>query len=85
LRFAAAVGRGEVKTPPYGAKDTWAVMAKSRAGHARPLRTAVKIYAREGQGRAAALPFAVGGVDRERVVTQGPLEPFRPCRLGQLP
>ena len=38
---------------------------------------------REGQGRAAALPFAVGGVDRERVVTQGPLEPFRPCRLGQ--
>ena len=85
MRFAAAVGRGEVKTPPYGAKDTWAVMAKSRAGHARPLRTAVKIYAREGQGRAAALPFAVGGVDRERVVTQGPLEPFRPCRLGQLP
>ena len=41
LRFAAAVGRGEVKTPPYGAKDTWAVMAKSRAGHARPLRTSV--------------------------------------------
>ena len=85
MRFAAAVGRGGVKTPPYGAKDTWAVMAKSRAGHARPLRTAVKIYAREGQGRAAARPFAVGGVDRERVVTQGPLEPFRPCRLGQLP
>ena len=85
MRFAAAVGRGGVKTPPYVAKDTWAVMAKSRAGHARPLRTAVKIYAREGQGRAAARPFAVGGVDRERVVTQGPLEPFRPCRLGQLP
>ena len=85
LRFAAAVGRGGGKAPPYGAKDTWAVMAKSRAGHARPLRTAVKIYAREGQGRAAARPFAVGGVDRERVVTQGPLEPFRPCRLGQLP
>ena len=41
LRFAAAVGRGGVKTPPYGAKDTWEVMAKSRAGHARPLRTAV--------------------------------------------
>ena len=56
LRFAAAVGRGGVKTPPYGAIDTWAVMAKWRAGHARPLRTAVKIYAREGQGRAAALP-----------------------------
>ena len=41
LRFAAAVGRGGVKTPPYGAKDTWAVMAKSRAGHARPLQTSV--------------------------------------------
>ena len=40
LRFAA-VGRGGVKTPPYGAKDTWAVMAKSRAGHARPLQTSV--------------------------------------------
>ena len=39
-----------------------------------PYRAAVKIYAREGQGRAAALPFAVGGVDRERVVTQGPSE-----------
>ena len=32
-------------------------MARLRAGHARPLRTAVKIYAREGQGRAAALPY----------------------------
>jgi hypothetical protein len=55
LRFAA-VGRGGVRTPPYGAKDTWAVMAKPRAGHARPLQTAVKIYAREGQGREAAVP-----------------------------
>ena len=40
LRFAA-VGRGGVKIPPYNAKDTWAVMAKSRAGHARPLQTSV--------------------------------------------
>ena len=38
---AAAGGCGGVKTPPYGAKDTWAVMAKSRAGHARPLQTSV--------------------------------------------
>ena len=30
--------RGGVKTPPYGAKDTWAVMARWRAGHARPLQ-----------------------------------------------
>ena len=39
LRFAS-VGCGGVKTPPYGAKDTWAVMARWRAGHARPLRGA---------------------------------------------
>ena len=70
MRFAAAVGCGGVKTPPYGAKDTWAVMAKSRAGHARPLQTAVKIYAREGQGRAAARPFCSWRVvDRELAVT----------------
>ena len=41
LRFAAAVGRGGVKTPPYDAKDKRAVPARWRAGHARPLRTAV--------------------------------------------
>ena len=35
--------------------------ARLRAGHARPLRTAVNRRAREGQGRAAARPFAVGG------------------------
>ena len=70
LRFAAAVGRGGVKTPPYDAKDKRAVPARWRAGHARPLRTAVKIYAREGQGRAAALPFCSWRVvDRELVVT----------------
>ena len=37
---AAAGGCGGVKTPPYRAKDTWAVMARWRAGHARPLRGA---------------------------------------------
>ena len=36
-------------------------IAKLRAGHARPLRTAVNRRAREGQGRAAAHPFQVGG------------------------
>ena len=36
-------------------------MARLRAGHARPLRTAVNRRAREGQGRAAAHPFQVGG------------------------
>ena len=29
---------GEVKTPPYDAKDKRAAMARPRAGHARPLR-----------------------------------------------
>ena len=32
---------GGVKTPPYDAKDKGAAMARLRAGHARPLRTAV--------------------------------------------
>ena len=41
LRFAAAVGRGGVKTPPYDAKDKRAVPARWRAGHARPLQTSV--------------------------------------------
>ena len=61
MRFAAAVGCGGVKTPPYDAKDKRVLPARLRAGHARPLRTAVKIYAREGQGRAAARPFVVDG------------------------
>ena len=54
-------GGGGVKTPPYGVKDKQAAVARPRAGHARPLRTAVKIYGREGQGRAAAHPFVVCG------------------------
>ena len=41
MRFAAAVGRGGVKTPPYNAKDKRAVPARWRAGHARPLQTSV--------------------------------------------
>ena len=41
LGFAAAVGRGGVKTPPYNAKDKRAVPARWRAGHARPLQTSV--------------------------------------------
>ena len=41
---------------------------------------------REGQGRAAALPFCSGrGVDRERVVTQGPSGPFRPACAASSP
>ena len=41
FRSGRAGGCGGVKTPPYGAIDTWAVMARLRAGHARPLRTTV--------------------------------------------
>ena len=41
---------------------------------------------REGQGRAAALPFCSGRVvTRKWVVTHSPSEPFRPRKLGQLP
>jgi|GEM_PF-2228374 len=35
---ASSTLRGGVKTPPYEAKDKWAVMARLRAGHARPLQ-----------------------------------------------
>ena len=34
-------GSGGGKTPPYNVKDKRAVMARLRAGHARPLRTSV--------------------------------------------
>ena len=40
-KCAAAEGSGGVKTPPYDAKDKRAVMARLRAGHARPLRNMV--------------------------------------------
>ena len=48
----------EYNALPYDAKEKGAAMARLRAGHARPLQTAVKIYAREGQGREAALPLS---------------------------
>ena len=55
FRSGGAGGCGGVKPPPYGAIDTWAVMARLRAGHARPLRTAVS-----GNGGSGAL----GGAQR---------------------
>ena len=79
LRFAAAVGRGGVKTPPYGAKDTWAVMAKSRAGRARPLRTAPNGVptrgAREG-GSPPSFPLT-GCRGRLRAAYMPPLQSCR--------
>ena len=41
--------------------------------------------AREGRGRAAALPFSRAEVDRERVVTQSSSEPFRPAYAASSP
>ncbi len=53
LRFAA-VG--------CGAKDTWAVMARWRAGHARPLRGAVKFTHERGKGGRQPSPLPWAGV-----------------------
>ena len=49
------------RSRPEGFSPLTGSMAKPRAGHARPVRTAVNRRAREGQGRAAARPFQVGG------------------------
>ena len=54
MRFAAAVGRGGVKTPPYDAKDKRAVPARWRAGHAR--QAAVCVQASVGGGVLDAPP-----------------------------
>ena len=45
------------RSRPEGFSPLTGSIAKSRAGHARPLRTAVNRCAREGQGRAAAHPL----------------------------
>ena len=67
-RFAAAGGRGGVKTPPYGAKDTWAVMARLRAGHARPLRTATNgLRTRGAREGGSPPPFPLTGGDGKPV------------------
>ena len=71
-RCAAAEGGGGVKTPPYDAKDKRAVMARLRAGHARPLRNMVmwdvgqpaprppgKCAAAEGSGGVKTPPYDV--------------------------
>ena len=59
------VAGGGVKTPPYDAKDTWAVMERLRAGHARPLRGGVDGLrmrgAREG-GSPPPFPLTGGNV-----------------------
>ena len=75
FRSGGAGGCGGVKTPPYGAIDTWAVMARLRAGHARPLRTAVNGLRTRGAREGGSPPLCSGRVvARLRVVTQGPSE-----------
>ena len=46
------------RSRPEGFSPLTVGIAKLRAGHARPLRTAVNRCAREGQGRAAARRYA---------------------------
>ena len=61
-------------------------VARLRAGHARPLRTAVKIYAREGQGRAAARPYGwrkVRGQGCRELRPRRPAEGSRPLPTMQ--
>ena len=68
-------GCGGVKTPPYDAKDTWAVMARWRAGHARPLRGGVNGLRTGGTREGGSPPLPSWRVvDRERAATQGPSE-----------
>ena len=75
FRSGGAGGCGGVKTPPYGAIDTWAVMARLRAGHARPLRGATNGLRTRGAREGGSPPLCSGRVvARLRVVTQGPSE-----------
>ena len=75
FRSGGAGGCGGVKTPPYGAKDTWAVMTRWRAGHARPLRTAPNGVPTRGAREGGSPPLCSGRVvARERAATQGPSE-----------
>ena len=68
-------GGGGVKTPPYGAKDKRAVMARLRAGHARPLRTATNgLRTRGAREGGSPPPLQWAGVAREWMATQGPSE-----------
>ena len=54
-------GGGGVKTPPYGAKDKRVVMARLRAGHARPLQGGVNGLRTRGAREGGSPPLQVGG------------------------
>ena len=69
-----------------GAKDQRAAMARLRAGHARPLRTATNGLRTGGAREGGSPPLCSWRVvARERVVTQSPSKPLRPRKLSQLP
>ena len=75
FRSGGVGGCGGVKTPPYGAKDTWAVMERWRAGHARPLRGATNgVRTRGAREGGSPPPLQWAGVAREWMATQGPSE-----------
>ena len=68
-------GGGGVKTPPYGAKDKRVAMARLRAGHARPLRTATNgLCTRGAREGGSPPPLQWAGVARKWMATQGPSE-----------
>ena len=68
-------GGGGIKTPPYDVKNKRAVVARLREWFADE----------RGEGGRQPAPSQWAEVARERVATQGPSEPFRPRKLGQLP
>ena len=67
---------GGVKTPPYDAKDTGVVMARLRAGHARPLQTAVNgSRTRGAREDGSPAPFPLTGCrGRLRAAYMPPLQ-----------
>ena len=71
-------GGGGVKTPPYDAKDKGAVMARLRAGHARPLRNVVKWDV----GRPDPRPPGALAAMRSPVVRGRGRRPRRPAEVS---
>ena len=73
---ALVVRRQAVKTPPYDAKDTGVVMARLRAGHARPLQGGVnELRARGARECGSPAPFRVRrlpGNGRPRTARRNP-------------
>ena len=53
-------GGGGVKTPPYGAKEKRVVMARLRAGHARPLQGGVNGLRTRGAREGGSPPLRSG-------------------------